>query len=386
MDTLSSAFRERYARELYHCSGCDYCVDAVWAERGIEHVCATHEHHDRAAGLTARGFVEAARALADGVALDGDALAARAYTCTTCGNCETLCPLGLHPAGILRGLRAELVAAGHVPAAVAAVRERLLAHGNPAGAPRAARRAWTAGAALAEHGPIALFAGCAASHDCPAEARATANLLAALGAPAAALASGGPCCGAPLAELGFEQDSERLGEALAAELRRSGGERDLVVLGGACTRRLRGLGLEARGLAGWLAAALAEGRVQLAVTSPVPPFWLQPSCQYKEAGDGEGPALRAVLAHLGLEPRNGATAGRHALCCGAAGGMADTAPAAAASMVAGVLGPLPDDALVLAPDPRCAAHLAASAGARTVLGLAGFLERFCTVGGGENGP
>lgn len=36
---------EAFRKDLYHCADCNYCVDAVWAERGIEHVCPTMQSH-----------------------------------------------------------------------------------------------------------------------------------------------------------------------------------------------------------------------------------------------------------------------------------------------------------------------------------------------------
>lgn len=144
IETLSADFVTRYARDLYHCSSCNYCVDAVWPERGMQGVCATMEQHTRAPGYSGRGYIEAARAIIEGQALDGAALAERVFTCTTCGNCETVCPIGLRPASVGRALREELLAADCLPAPLAAARDSFIAHGNPYGLPRAQRHAWAA--------------------------------------------------------------------------------------------------------------------------------------------------------------------------------------------------------------------------------------------------
>ena len=100
IEQLSADFVSRYARDLYHCSSCNYCVDAVWPERGMDAVCVTMEQHSRAPGYSGRGYIEAARAILEGQALDAEALAERVFTCTTCGNCEAACPIGLHPAQV----------------------------------------------------------------------------------------------------------------------------------------------------------------------------------------------------------------------------------------------------------------------------------------------
>lgn len=123
IETLSEDFVTRFARELYHCSSCNYCVDAVWPGRGMRGVCATMEEHSRAPGYSGRGFIEAARALVEGQALNTEALAQRVFTCTTCGNCEAACPIGLHPASVGRALREELIAADALPSALVQARD-----------------------------------------------------------------------------------------------------------------------------------------------------------------------------------------------------------------------------------------------------------------------
>ena len=144
IETLSEDFVTRFARELYHCSSCNYCVDAVWPGRGMRGVCATMEEHSRAPGYSGRGFIEAARALVEGQALNTEALAQRVFTCTTCGNCEAACPIGLHPASVGRALREELIAADALPSALVQARDAFFEHGNVYGVPRPQRHAFWA--------------------------------------------------------------------------------------------------------------------------------------------------------------------------------------------------------------------------------------------------
>lgn len=107
---------EVHAENLYHCCACNYCVRMEWDEWGIDGVCATLEHHAPAPGYSGKGYIAAARAWREG-RLDGlDMLAERAFTCTTCGNCDEVCPIGMRPQAILRDLRAELAARGMAPA------------------------------------------------------------------------------------------------------------------------------------------------------------------------------------------------------------------------------------------------------------------------------
>ena len=66
---------ESLARELYHCADCNYCVDAVWPERGLQHVCPTLVHHAPFQSYSGRGYLAAARAWREGATLDLKALA-----------------------------------------------------------------------------------------------------------------------------------------------------------------------------------------------------------------------------------------------------------------------------------------------------------------------
>jgi Fe-S oxidoreductase len=75
---------EQYSTDLYHCASCNYCVDAVWPDRNINHVCVTLQHHEKNPSYSGRGFIEAARFLAEGNELDLASLAKRVFTCTGC--------------------------------------------------------------------------------------------------------------------------------------------------------------------------------------------------------------------------------------------------------------------------------------------------------------
>lgn len=375
---LSADFIQRHERSLYHCSSCNYCVDAVWPERGMTAVCATLENHSRAPGYSGRGFIEAARAAYEGLALDADALAARVFTCTTCGNCERACPIGLEPAGVGRALRAELVAQDALPAPLVALRERMAREGNPAGAPRAARHAWcdddTTPQATGQY-----FVGCAAAYGRPAEARAGLALLRALGAAAEVAQAG--CCGAPLAEIGCQREAEALARAARATL----AEDRAVVLGAECRRQLDlpgGASLARQVLDAWRA-----GRLRLRARASAPrEIHLVESCQLRGArrGDATDEQLAADLfVALGMTLANGDFPNHHATCCGAAGGMPAMAPASARAMAAARL---PASGVVVSLDTRCANHLSGAAtDAVPVLGFAEFLTTYCDIDG-EGAP
>ncbi|MCC6708543.1 MAG: (Fe-S)-binding protein [Gammaproteobacteria bacterium] len=373
---LSEDFVTRFARDLYHCSSCNYCVDAVWPERGMHAVCATLEQHSRAPGYSGRGYIEAARAIMEGQALDAATLADRVFSCTTCGNCEAACPLGLRPATIGRALREELLAVDALPPALANARDTFIAHGNPYGLPRDQRRAWLPDdEPVAQDAAMSLFTGCASALPTGAEARAGHALLKAAGVTVAVVSDA--CCGAPLAELGLRREGEALARAAAARL----GAAEVLVAGCECAAQLRGANLKPRSIVRWLCDAVTAGQVDLHWKDDVArpsSVRLVESCQHKRDGrDGDEAAVAALLASLGCVLLNEDFPNRHATCCGAAGGMPAMAPAAAARMARACL---PPTGLAVSLDARCANHLQACAGEDVeVLGIASFIEHYFRV-------
>lgn len=388
VEPWSASFSERYARDLYHCSNCSYCVDAIWPQRGIDHVCVTLEQHSRAPSYSARGYIEAARAIAEGAAIDASRLAERVFTCTTCGNCETVCPIGLRPAGIVRALRAELVEQAAVPAPIEALRLEILEQGNPYGQPRERRAAWSAARPSEPGSTVMFFAGCAAGVAVPEEARAALRVLERAGERPALPLSDTQCCGAPLSELGYEAQGTALARGLGVRLA-CGPQQRFVVAGCECRAHLADhTDLVPVSFAGWLCDAHAAGDVLLAAvaTEPAPVrVRLLESCQLKSlagrAGTADEQRIAQLFGALGIEVVNSAFPRAHALCCGAAGGMPRMQPAAAARMAQARLA---DGKCSIAGtvtvtlDSRCAQHLRAAA-ATSVLGLAEFVDRYVTV-------
>jgi len=379
IDQLSEDFVARYARDLYHCSSCNYCVDAVWPERGMHAVCATLEQHSRAPGYSGRGYIEAARAILEGQALDGAALAERVFTCTTCGNCEAACPIGLRPAAVGRALREELLAAECLPPALERARDAFFAHGNPYGVAREQRHAWSDNLEqVTSPTTVSLFAGCAAALAPGEEARASFALLRAAGVDVQVAKDG--CCGAPLAELGLRREGDALARAAVAHLE----GQDVVTAGCECRQQLASAGLESRSIAAWLCAAHAAGQLSLhrkdGVDHPTMVRLIE-SCQLKrDVRAGDEAAVAALFQVLGVALVNPDFPNLHASCCGAGGGMPAMAPASAARMARARL---PQAGVAVSLDARCASHMRACADEGVeVLGLASFVLRYFSVQAG----
>ncbi len=109
------AAARQFTENLYHCSRCNYCVEASWEEKGLRHVCPTLLYHSPALSYSGKGYLATARALADGEELSAATVADRVFACTTCGNCEEACPIGLRPAQLVKAMRADLVDHGLAP-------------------------------------------------------------------------------------------------------------------------------------------------------------------------------------------------------------------------------------------------------------------------------
>jgi len=111
--------------QLYHCADCNYCVDAVWQERQWNHVCPTLAHHSSALSYSGRGYMSLARAIHEGAEFPLEDVAERACTCTSCGNCERVCPRGLSPRDVNLALREVMVSNDAIPEALIALKDQI---------------------------------------------------------------------------------------------------------------------------------------------------------------------------------------------------------------------------------------------------------------------
>lgn len=372
---------------LYHCASCNYCVSATWPQRGIDGVCATLRGHSPAASYSGKGYLATARALLEGEALDLGAVAERAFACTTCGNCEAVCPIGMPPAAVLKALRGELADRDLAPAGAVAVRNAVVTEQNPWAAPAAHGADWSLGLDPHPRPNLWLLPGCAAAHRHPAEARAAAQLLGVIGYDVA-WATEPTCCGAPLSALGFADAADGQHAALAAATP----PLPLAVLGSECLAELRTAGHGASSVLQLLHAALHDGRLDTAARGDSPPpavVAVLDGCHLSKPHHGltelDAPRLlREILARLGVQVAQAPAAPRYAVCCGAAGGMAQLHPASAARMAAAQLASIDQfgaQALISA-SPLCTGHLADHAGGQVpVYGIGEFIAAHFAVAG-----
>lgn len=367
-----------YLKDLYHCSDCGYCVDAIWEERNIDHICATLESHSPGLSYSGQGYIKTARAWMEGEDLPLASVSEHAFTCTSCGNCERICPIGMRPMEINRALRSELIARDLAPESAVAIQKNVLEQQNPAGAPSAERYHWAQNIETAEQAELVYLPGCASAYARPQEAQAAMRLLQAAGVPVKILGDSDNCCGAPLRELGFSDDAARQSEQLGAALAKQSFNL-LVTSGCECAHALANEDRQTS-FAGWLASALTEGKLKLAARSSTPKVSCIESCQATlGAVPNDNQTLYDILGRLGVTVNGGAPTSRFAMCCGAGGGAPAMHPQSSTEMARARMREAtakgqPD--AIVSIDPRCVAHLdaARSDGDPPVYGLAEFVD------------
>lgn len=384
---------EPFVENLYHCLRCNYCVEMHWEERGIQHVCPTLLHHNPAPGYSGKGYLAAARAVLEGEELPINSLVERFFNCTTCGNCEEVCPVGLQPAHLVKQIRAAMVTQGLAPGPIAAIRANVVEHHNPGGASIETRNRWAEGLDGIAAGAATLYLpGCAASYDAPAEARATVSVLRQAGVPMRPLPpEQARCCGAPLGEIGYAAEADAERQQLLAAILRSGCRR-AVVSGAECLGSLAGAhladGLEVLHAFDLIERAVAEDRIgfEPKVNAAVGAIGLLDPCHLSKKNHGlVGAAnypqrIRALLGRLGCKTVTVADQGSYAVCCGAAGGMPQMSPQSARRMAEGKLRSFAASgaSAVLSASPLCAAHLRRSQAADlpAVMGIFEFIDSY----------
>lgn len=93
------------------------------------------------------------------------------WSCTTCGACESECPVAIRPMKNIVGMRRALVMMrGEIPARLAKVCDSLESNGNPWNLPRIDRTRWADGLEVRtlssiDKTDVLLWVGCAASYD-----------------------------------------------------------------------------------------------------------------------------------------------------------------------------------------------------------------------------
>ncbi len=126
------------------------------------------------------------------------------FLCTTCKQCEDICPIGVKYVDLIEELRAELVQEGIGPYGnLIGFSKSICLNNNPYGEPPSKRADWVEeGINVIEKGPYAYFVGCTSSYRTQSAAVSTGKILTKILGGIVLLGPEEVCCGSPIIRTG----------------------------------------------------------------------------------------------------------------------------------------------------------------------------------------
>lgn len=258
------------------------------------------------------------------------------WSCTTCGACVDVCPLGVSPVQMITDLRRNLIGEGALRGSPATALQKTERGGNPWGISSQERLAWAEGleVPLASQNPsadILYWIGCAAAYDRRLQnvARSMVRLLKAANVNFAVLGPEEGCTGEAARRMGDELLFQQLAEKNVATLDRHRPKK-IVAHCPHCVNSFRSDYLQVGGQynvvhhSELLAELVGSGRLKPTTGNDVGPITYHDPCYLARACGVVDPP-RVILSavshssdHLPIVelPRNGS----NTACCGGGGG------------------------------------------------------------------
>lgn len=320
--------------ELDACVSCGRCEDACPAFEAGKPLSPRNVVQDLVA-LANRGEFDAV--------LPGGAIGAETlWSCTTCGACPTVCPLGVSPMRMITDMRRFLIGEGALRGSAATALQKTDRTGNPWGLAPGDRMQWAAGldvpiASSHAEFDVLYWVGCAAAYDRRVQkvARSVVRLLKAANVNFAVLGNEERCTGEAARRMGDELLFQQMAEQNVATLAERGARR-IIAHCPHCLNSLRhdypqmGGQYEVIHHSEFLAELVREGRLPTARSAGAAPsgsLTFHDPCYLARAnGVTEAPrqVLASALAGAGSEttatlqelPRNRIQTS----CCGGGGG------------------------------------------------------------------
>jgi Fe-S oxidoreductase/nitrate reductase gamma subunit len=198
-----SDFSYRQLIELDACVSCGRCEDSCPAFEAGKPLSPRNVVQDLVGVMNAQEFAES---------VHGQPIAAETlWSCTTCGACADVCPLGISPMRMITDMRRFLIGEGALRGAPAAALQKTDRTGNPWGLPITDRMSWAAGLDVplaSEHRDfdVLYWVGCAAAYDRRVQkvARSVVRLLKAAKVNFAVLGPEERCTGESARRMGDE--------------------------------------------------------------------------------------------------------------------------------------------------------------------------------------
>jgi Fe-S oxidoreductase len=235
-------FSARQLLELDACVACGRCQDACPAYEAGKPLSPRNVVQDLAVAIN----VASSRNDLQTPLLPGGVIAQETiWSCTTCGACTDICPLGISPMRMITDMRRNLIGEGALRGSPASALQKTDRAGNPWGMSAQERVGWAAGlnVPLASEHPdfeVLYWVGCAAAYDRRAQkiARSVVRLLHAANVNFAVLGSEERCTGESARRMGDELLFQQLAEQNVQTLA-SRGARRIVAHCPHCVNSLR---------------------------------------------------------------------------------------------------------------------------------------------------
>lgn len=365
---------------LYHCADCNYCVDAVWESRHLEHVCPTLEHHSPALSYSGKGYIKLARALLEGEEYPLEQIAERVFSCTGCGNCDRVCPIGLSPLNVNWALRELLVDNAALPSKL---RDKLIEK-TASDAADEEISGWLANVSqpTLDTTDVLFIPGCEALQGATAEIRASFDILRAIHPNAAVVGNRVGCCGAKMKELGSASTANTAFKSLNDELNIYPRIEFMVHASPKCQQTF-GDKRPTLSFPGWLAEETYRKTVSIQPRLPLPTVHCLNTCAVRPWNQD----VQRLFEACELSVKNDDFCTSFSLCCGAGGGMPAMQAIAAQKMALAsyenIANKASDNDILIVPDPNCLSHIRgsvmAAAPAMQIYGLAEFMTAFFTI-------
>lgn len=205
--------------DVYACLRCAFCYD--FSKIGQYRMCPAFAGKDYES-YTARGKMNLARAIVDGVIKYNADIARRVFACTECGACEANCLKYLELLNVFEIMKDDLSRLGFTPEGLQQANESILTENNIYNKPQSERFNWLQNKSrLDAKSDTLLFVGCTPAYLRRQIARSTVTALEKSGVDFT-LTSKETCCGHPFLAAGEIDKAREVAEKTVAQFKEMG--------------------------------------------------------------------------------------------------------------------------------------------------------------------